>query len=343
MQLDKGGKAFVLSGSGQRFVPWGLNYGCTTKLLEEYWQSDWARVVADFQAMKTLGANVVRIHLQVGHFMEGPEKPNDASLRQLERLVKLAEEMGLYLDLTGLACYRTEANPKWYDALAEKERWAVQARFWEALAEHCAASPAVFCYDLMNEPVVPSGQRKPGEWLSGKPLGGFDFVQWISLDQADRPCDQIARQWIKTLTQAIRKHDKRHRTTLGLLPSTRAWGHFSGFIPEKVAPELDFISVHIYPKKGKVDVAIKMLKGFLVGKPLVIEETFPLSCSASELKAFLLESRTLACGWMGHYSGESPEELEKLRQSGKLTIPQALWLDWLNLFRDMKAKMKVEP
>lgn len=343
VQIDKGGKAFVLSESGKPFVPWGLNYACTTKLLEEYWHSEWPRVEEDFRQMKRLGANVLRIHLQVGQFMEGPDKPNEASLRQLKRLVKLAEEMDLYLDLTGLACYRTEANPKWYDALSEKQRWAVQARFWEAVAEQCAASPAIFCYDLMNEPVVPGGRRKPGEWLSGKPLGGFDFVQFITLDQADRPREQIARQWIKTLTTAIRKHDQRHLITVGLLPSTPAWGHFSGFVPEKVAPELDFISVHIYPEKDKVAEAIKTFQGFSVGKPLVIEETFPLSCPASDLKAFLLESKALACGWMGHYSGETQEELEKLRQSGKLTIPQALWLDWLNLFRDMRTEMKVVP
>jgi hypothetical protein len=42
-------------------------------------------------------------------------------------------------------------------------------------------------------------------------------------------------------------------------------------------------------------------------------------------------------------SGETLEQIEKLRQSGKLTIRQALWLDWLNLFRDMKTEMKVVP
>lgn len=64
-----------------------------------------------------------------------------------------------------------------------------------------------------------------------------------------------------------------------LLPWVRGWGHLSGFIPEEVAPDLDFVSVHIYPEKGKVDEALADLKWFAVGKPLVIEETFNLSCS----------------------------------------------------------------
>ena len=45
-----------------------------------------------FQEMKSLGANVVRIHLQFGTFMESPTKPRQSSLDQLARLVKLAEE-----------------------------------------------------------------------------------------------------------------------------------------------------------------------------------------------------------------------------------------------------------
>ena len=30
----------------------------------------------------------------------------------------------------------------------------MQARFWEAVAATCRNRPAVFCYDLMNEPIV---------------------------------------------------------------------------------------------------------------------------------------------------------------------------------------------
>ena len=33
--------------------------------------------------MKKLGANVVRIHLQIGKFMDGPDKPNDKALDRL--------------------------------------------------------------------------------------------------------------------------------------------------------------------------------------------------------------------------------------------------------------------
>lgn len=343
VQLSATGKSFVLADSKAPFVPWGLNYGCTHKLIEEYWEDDWKTVTTDFADMKRMGANVVRIHLQVGHFMESADKPNEKSLKQLERLTQLAEETGLYLDLTGLSCYRTADNPKWYDDLEEKPRWAVQARFWDAVAARCEKSPAIFCYDLMNEPIVAGGKRKPGEWLSGKPLGGLDFVQFISIDQGDRKRDQIAREWIIALREAIRGRDKRHLITVGMLPWVPGWGHLSGFIPETVAPELDFLSVHIYPESPHPADAMKALKLVATGKPVVIEETFPLSCNAAELKIFLLESRALASGWMGHYAGETPEILRTMKKAWKITVPQSLMLDWLDVFREMKAEMKAKP
>jgi hypothetical protein len=67
----------------------------------------------------------------------------------------LAEQTGLYLDLTGLGCYHKQDVPQWYDKLTEQDRWAAQAVFWETVAKTCAHSPAIFCYDLLSE------SRKP--------------------------------------------------------------------------------------------------------------------------------------------------------------------------------------
>src|SRR5439155_17349249 len=115
----------------------GLNYGNAGRLIEDFWATDWPTVEADFQAMKALGANVVRVHLQVGKFMAAADQPDAAALDRLGRLCTLAEQTGLYLDLTGLGCYRPADVPAWYDKLAEADRWAVQGRFWAAVAERC--------------------------------------------------------------------------------------------------------------------------------------------------------------------------------------------------------------
>ncbi len=129
---DKHG--FILQPSGRPFIPWGFNYDHDAKgrLLEDYWVAEWDKVKRDFRMMKKLGANVVRIHLQLGKFMDGPAKPNAQALDRLAKLLCLAEDLGLYLDVTGLGCYHKADVPAWYNKLAERERWDVQAAFWRA-------------------------------------------------------------------------------------------------------------------------------------------------------------------------------------------------------------------
>jgi hypothetical protein len=109
-------------------------------------------------------------------------------------------------------------------------------------------------------------------------------------------------------------------------------GLTSGFVPARVAGDLDFVSVHLYPKAGQVDGALKTLAGFAVGKPVLIEETFPLACSPQELGEFIEGSRKHAAGWLGFYWGKPPEELRRSK-----AISDALTLGWLELFQ-RKAK-----
>ncbi len=281
--------------------------------------------------MKSLGANAVRIHLQFGRFMKTPVQPNQDNLDQLVRLIKLAEEVGLYINLTGLGCYHPEDVPDWYDAMSERERWAAQARFWEAVAAVCADSPAVFCYNLMNEPVVPGGDRPRDDWLGpGFADTGKHFVQFITLDRAGRDRPEIARAWIRNLTDAIRKHDKRRLITVGLVHwSLDRPGLSSGFIPDRIADDLDFIAIHLYPESGQIDEAIKILEGFAVGKPLIIEEIYPLRGGLDTLNEFLQLSRETTIGWFSFFWGRAPDDIDQPR-----TIGEAIKRQWLQYWRN---------
>jgi len=332
---------FLVAPEGSPFIPWGFNYDHDEKgrLLEDYWGNEWPKIEQDFAEMKTLGANVVRIHLQVNKFLRSPDEPNADSLARLKKLLEVATRNRLALDITGLGCYRKKDVPEWYDALDEPSRWKAQARFWSAVAETCANSPAVFCYDLMNEPIVPGGTRKAGDWL-GPPFGEFCFVQFITLDQKDRPREEIAKKWVETLTAAIRKSDPNHLVTLGLVDWSlkRPKTLYSGFDPKEVSGPLDFLSVHIYPEAGdaKRAEALATLQGFSVpGKPVVIEETFSLKCGIAEWKKFVEASRKDASGWVGFYWGKTVAEC---RKSG--TIADAIMAEWLDAFRELAPTMK---
>jgi hypothetical protein len=187
----------------------------------------------------------------------------------------------------------------------------------------------------MNEPVV-GGAKKRDDWLGGA-FGDKHFVQFIVLETKGRPRHEIARQWIRALVAAIRKHDKRHLITVGLVWWSRDRpGLTSGFVPEKIADHLDFIAMHIYPEKRKVDEALETVKGFAaVGKPVVIEETFPLKCSPDEMCRFIEESSTLVSGWISFYWGKTPEEC---RQGG--TIGEAIMANWLEAFPHQMAPIQ---
>ena len=91
---------------------------------------------------------------------------------------------------------------------------------------------------------------------------------------------------------------------------------------------MDFLCVHLYPESSRPGEAIETLKGFSVGKPVLIEEMFPLSCSAAELDRFIDQSRGLAAGWVGFYWGKTPEEYRRGH-----SIADAITLSWLELFQ----------
>jgi len=330
IRVSGDGRHFVGAESGERSFAWGFNYDHddSGRLLEDYWHQEWSTIVEDFKEMKALGANVVRIHPQVAKFMKTAKEPEEAALKQLVRLVKLAEETGLYLDITGLGCYHKQDVPEWYDAMDEAGRWEVQALFWEAIAKNCAGSPAVFCYDLMNEPILPGNKRQTG-WLAGE-FGGKYFVQRISLDLAGRTRKQVAGMWVDKLVAAIRKHDKRHMITIGVIP----WAHTFPkarplFYSKEVGENLDFVSVHFYPKKGEVQKALTALAVYDIDKPLVIEETSPLWCGQEEFEVFVDESLDIVDGYIGFYWGKTIEEYSKPNAG----IADSIMRNWLKYFR----------
>jgi hypothetical protein len=330
---DEAARSFMVQGTGRKFQVWGLNYDrdARGRLIEDYWRDEWPKVEADFRAMKKLGANVVRVHLQFGRFVTKPDEVDRVQLEQLKRLIDLAERLELYLDLTGLGCYSKADIPAWYDALPEAERWRSPARFWEAVSQVAAISKAVFCYDLMNEPVVPAERQADRDWLgTGPGLDGKFYVQKITLDPAGRARPEVARAWIKVMRVAIRRHDPNGLITVGLLDASldEPGAPFVGITPQVVAAELDFVAVHLYPEPGKIDQDLARLKRFRIGaKPLIIEETFPLKCGGAEFARFADSARDSTAGLIGFYWGEDRNELKR-----RGTIAADQTSEWLEYF-----------
>lgn len=332
--VNKSSDGFVLLSTGAAFIPWGFNYHRDERfrLLDDYWNDDgpdgWAKVERDFRAMKRLGANVIRINLQFARFMQAPGTPNRKSLARLRTLISLAEEIGVYLDITGLGTFRAADVPAWYRDLAERERWNSQAEFWKAVAQVGANRPGVFAYNLMNEFLVATEKRSAGEWTHPLELEGLRYLEYINLDPAGRAPADIARAWLRQMTQAIRTQDRRHLITVGLFWFANANPENLPVKPAEIAAEVDFVAVHVYPVAGKVDGALDYVAHYKKGKPVVVEETFPVTCSPAEYADFLLRSRNVASGWLAHYWSLTPEDLK-----GKTDLESSLLRESLDSFQ----------
>ena len=336
----------AFSGTNETFVPWGFNYDRRgDELLEEFWIDEWDEVVSDFEEMNQLGGNCVRLHLQFGRFMDSPTEPNQVALRQLRRLVRLAEQNQLYLNITGLACYDPEVIPTWYDKLSEKKRWDAQAVFWAAVSRTCAGSNAVFCYDLMNEPVFENGAASSvSPWLVGDGLGGSYFVQRLVLEENGRTREEIAKAWVDKMVDTIRKHDTETLVTVGVIPWHLIFypGAKPIFYGTPAGEKLDFASIHHHPTRptaenpDTITNAIAGLAKYDVGKPLVLEETSGYQTGVRPWEQFLEGSKTNVDGWYFFYWGDTPEDLAENDDFLSAYVKQQLD-HWISIKDEMTA------
>jgi hypothetical protein len=314
VKLSGDKQGFVLSPSGDGFIPWGHNYAAVDLL--DRLGSDPLRVEREFAEMKAAGTTVARVHPEMPRILLGPRKADPLALERVGALLRIAERAGIRLMITGLACYRID------------DRLKTQCFFWETIARTCAGSPAVFAYDLVNEPAATGAP--PDSWYMGR-LGEAEFCQRLSLDRARGTGEEVFREWTALMVAAIRAHDSERLITMGMLPFPDAY--------KAAAEKLDFVSPHLYPKTGKVEDEIALLQRFAWGKPIVIGETFPLSCSADDERTFLLGSRPWARGWVGHWPDKSPEKLAGLKADGRATIHDLIWLSWVELFQELGGRM----
>lgn len=318
--------AFILHPTGKAFIPWGHNYASVDVL--QRLAKDPDRVKQDFAEMRAAGTTVARVHPELPRLLAGPNEASPQAIANLKLLLEIAENTGIRLKITGLGCYQIKDRAAWYDALPETKRWQTQAFYWETVARAAAESPALFAYDLVNEPAA-IGKPSDG-WYMGR-MGEVEFCQRLSLDPGDRDADQIFREWIASMVAAIRKHDRSGLVTMGMLPFPGAY--------KAASEQLDFVSPHLYPKSGKVTEELAVLKQFAWGKPIVIGETFPLSCSAEDEREFLLNSRDSAKGWLGHWPDQPPSELAEKKRAGNATIADEVWLSWVKLFEELGPLM----
>ena len=307
-RLWRGGETFHAYGYNYGPRSWRWLCGCTpatrsaTPPTFRYFDDPTTRglrsISKDFARARRLGANTMRIYIELGQVMRTPTRPHARTLRALSALLGIAEHQGIYLDITGNLVWRPHRAPPGYDQLSDRARWKVQARFWRLVAGVGARSPAVLAYELTSEPVMIHG----GDWYQGL-LGGYWFAPNIARDVPPPNAKRAARSWVRYLRDTIRSVDARHLIGLGMLP----WGGDWAFGPRNVAPLLDVLFVHSYAADGQVQKEVSAVREFAAfGTPVVLGETYPYAGSLRTQAQFLVESAPHVDGQLSFFLHGEP-------------------------------------
>lgn len=305
-----------LTAGAQPFVAFGFNYafGHTYPTLRYFDRPTKARlrlVSRQLDEARRMGANTLRVFLEIGQFMDDRRTPRKEALDAYERLLRIAQRKGLYLDVSGNLSWRPWRRDRWYDRLSERSRWRTQARFWRAVAERSRRYDSVLCFELTSEPVV--GQSR--SWYVGR-FGGLDFGQFVARSPGSRKPEAVARAWIRRMRAAIRSHDRRHLVTIGLLPYTSG-----SFGPANVSDLLDLLTIHEYPRLHEAEASVDLVRQFAAaGKPVILGETFQLRSDPATQEEFLKAARPYLDGFLGFYDGRSPADVNPVTLSDLLYL-----------------------
>ena len=308
---------FVLAGDEDReFTPWGFNYDWTVTTgevsrLEDLWEGDMEILARDFGQMRDLGANTVRVFIPWGAVMSGPGRVSEQGLGRYRELLGLAERHELRLLVTGLSLIRQREIPSWIAEATDAQLEAAEDVYWAALADAGAGHPAVFAYDLQNEPAVhsrDSDQLVEGcfdtadgtycyvhkhlrqartawtehvheRFASEAELGARwpDWPQpsesWESIAIPDQEAGPRFGDYMGFHQQVLARWSRRLATVIKA-SDPGALVTVGALDPAAMADAVDFHCVHLYPNSAPWTDALARVPA---DKPLVISEFFPLA------------------------------------------------------------------
>lgn len=338
------GKGFVEQSSGVPYVPFGTNYydphtGWAPKIWRQFDPNDVAR---HFQIMSDLGVNCARIFLTAATFQPDVNTIEETALKKLDTLIGIARRSGVRLILTGPDHW--EGVPAYWkpDRFAGEQALQALENFWRVLGQRYRGEPAIFAWDLLNEPHLPwfieswrpawdnwlQARYKTREALKMAWSGALaDQENWGSIaapkDEAEQGNprlfdwqlfrEHLADQWVRRQVEAIRKADPTHLVTVGYIqwsyPLVRTGNPslYAAFNPRRQAQWLDFVCMHFYP---------------LLGRPFESQQAWDRNLAYLQtVLAYCHVGKPVVLGEYGWYGGGAPRDLPSLTED-----EQARWI-----------------
>jgi len=381
VRVSEDGRGFTLN--GEPWHPFGCNYfdphvGWAPKLWQKF---DARRVESHFRAMRDLGVNVVRVFLTAQSFFPQPPNLEAEALEKFDAMLTVARRYGIRLHPTGPDHW--EGQPAWRrtDFLADPQALEAQVAFWKAFAARYRDEPFIFAYDLLNEPHVRWNTaaikaqwplwlcEKYGTLTALRKAWGEEGKNVESFKQVEAPADvpaprsralldyqrfreSLADRWVKLQVEAIRAADPNHLVTVGLIQWTVPVHYgkpsrYAAFRPSRIAPMLDFISVHFYPLYGGdplassqnlnknlayLELVLRYVKAGAPRKPLFVGEfgwhgggrpdhlqEWPAEDQVRWCRAAVLQGRGIAAGWLNWAYADTPSSRDVTKFSGLVT------------------------
>ncbi len=322
--------SFVESDTGRPFVPFGTNYyDPNTGWPPQVWkQFDPDRIDEHFAVMKDLGVNCTRVFLAAATFQPDANTIDETALKKLDTLVQIARRSGIRLILTGPDHW--EGSPAYWkpDRFAGEPALEALDYFWQTMGQRYRGEPAIFAWDLLNEPQMPwfveSWRPRWNAWLEAKysNLEGLKTAwageltedeSWGNIavpeDKAQKGSvrlldwqrfrEHLADEWVRRQVEALRQADPTHLITVGYIqwsyPIIRPGdpSQYSAFDPKRQVEWLDFISIHFYP---------------LLGRPLGSRTNWESNLAYLQtVLAYCQAGKPVVLGEYGWYGGGAPQ------------------------------------
>jgi hypothetical protein len=305
---------------------------------------DSTRTRTHFAQLQSLGANVIRIFLSCVKFEPTLYNLDESSFQKVDKIISLAKEYDLRIVFDLVEVWEGAPEGGWLSWDYYSDPVSIQGLEFlvSAFGSRYRDEPAIFAWDLTNEPYTKWSDGPMEtlwiEWTHLKydneeglrsawpdyPLDGeiWDNI-YVPSENLNNPNDQrlfdfqlfrddVAYNWTKRLVEAIREVDQNHMITVGLIQwsipfkqSIEGPGGYPGFNPQKIAPLLDYVSVHGYDWWD--DYASIYIQGLLrycfANKPVLLEE---YQYHRSTVEATLGS----ASGWVNWAAYAGPDEAD---------------------------------
>jgi cellulase (glycosyl hydrolase family 5) len=223
MTIDLVGKGrHYLRAGGRSILPVGAHF-VPVQGPDWPWRVDESAFDRAFAQMAAAGMNTVRIDLLWSAVEPEAGGYDEEHLKRLDAVLAAARRHGLWLHPTffiGGEVGDAFWDIPWRDDRQphrDPELLRLQAEHASMLARRWKGDPAIIAWDLTDEPPF-----------------------WLFRDTTD----DDAREWTRTLVDALRAADPEHLVTIGTSGQEVGWGPFRADV---VAEQLDFACVHPYP------------------------------------------------------------------------------------------------